>query len=105
MQGWIDDRPVLDGGSREDGVHRQHVLDEHQVGVVVGQVSERDEARKQRDGRDEGGLGAADDDHGILQETGYLANSAIASSASTPPVIEIGANAALAATSALDSMI
>jgi hypothetical protein len=34
----------------------------------------------------------------------YL-NNAIASSASTPPVIEIGANGALAATSALDSMI
>ena len=32
-------------------------------------------------------------------------NNAIASSASTPPVIEIGANDALAATSALDSMI
>ena len=34
----------------------------------------------------------------------YL-NSAIASSASTPPVIAIGANGALAAMSALDSMI
>jgi len=32
-------------------------------------------------------------------------NNAIASSASTPPVIEMGANGALAATSALDSMI
>ena len=32
-------------------------------------------------------------------------NSAIASSASTPPVIAIGANFAVAATSALDSMI
>jgi hypothetical protein len=32
-------------------------------------------------------------------------NNAIASPASTPPVIEIGANGALAATSTLDSMI
>jgi hypothetical protein len=39
-----------------------------------------------------------------IMDTRYL-NNAIASSASTPPVIEIGANGALAATSALDSMI
>ena len=35
----------------------------------------------------------------------FFGNSAIASSASTPPVIEIGANGALAATSAAVSMI
>src|SRR6266508_5441908 len=34
----------------------------------------------------------------------YFTNSAMASSASTPPVIEIGAKDALAATSALESM-
>ena len=39
-----------------------------------------------------------------IMDPRYL-NNAIASSASTPPVIEIGANGALAATSALDSMI
>ena len=39
-----------------------------------------------------------------IMDLRYL-NNAIASSASTPPVIEIGANGALAATSALDSMI
>jgi hypothetical protein len=39
-----------------------------------------------------------------IMDPRYLNNS-IASSASTPPVIEIGANGALAATSALDSMI
>ena len=39
-----------------------------------------------------------------MMDPRYL-NNAIASSASTPPVIEIGANVALAATSALDSMI
>jgi hypothetical protein len=35
----------------------------------------------------------------------YLANSAIASSASTPPVMEIGTKAVFAATSALEIMI
>jgi hypothetical protein len=39
-----------------------------------------------------------------IMDPRYL-NNPIASSASTPPVIEIGANGALAATSALDSMI
>jgi hypothetical protein len=27
-------------------IHRQHVLDEHEIGVVVGHVAERDEARE-----------------------------------------------------------
>lgn len=35
----------------------------------------------------------------------YLANSVIASSASTPPVMSIGAKGAFAATSLLESMI
>lgn len=39
-----------------------------------------------------------------IMDPRYL-NSAIASSASTPPVIVIGANGALAAMSALDNMI
>jgi hypothetical protein len=39
-----------------------------------------------------------------IMDLRYL-NNAIASSASTPPVIEFGANGALAETSALDSMI
>ena len=36
---------------------------------------------------------------------GHFTNSAMASSASTPPVIAIGANGALAAISALETMI
>ncbi len=101
MQRRRGDRPVLDGGERKDRVHRQHVLNEDEIGVVVGHVAEGDQAGEQRDGGDQRGLGRTDGDHG---STTYL-NSCIASSASTPPVIVIGTNGALAATSALDSMI
>ncbi len=96
------------------------MLNEHEIGVVVGQVAEDDEAGEQGDGRDQRHLGRTNGDHGYLQgrnnvgishqnrlvrDAPYFANSAIASSASTPPVIAIGAKRAFSATSALDSMI
>jgi hypothetical protein len=54
----------------------------------------------QRNGRDQRHLRGPM----VIIDAPYL-NNVIASSASTPPVMEIEANGALAATSALDSMI
>jgi len=64
MQGGDGDRAVFDGGEWKDRIHRQHVLHEHEVGVVVGEVAEGDEAGEQRDGRDQRSLGGAKREHG-----------------------------------------
>ncbi len=117
LQRGIGDRTIFDGGERVDRVHRQHMLHEGEIGVVVGDVPERDEAREEGDGRDQHYLCQAQSDHGAAEpcavkpwggferSIGYFGNRAIASSASTPPVIAIGAKVALAATSALGTMI
>src|SRR3981189_751440 len=94
------------------------MLDESEIGVVVGQIPERDEAGEQRDGRDRRRLCRTQSNHGHLQQRKtsaalprrtecrpYFVNSAIASSASPPPAIEIGANGAFAAISVPVSMI
>jgi hypothetical protein len=64
VQRGAGDRAVFDRREREDRIHRQHVLDEGEIGVVVGQVAEGDEAGKQSDGCDRRRLRRADGDHG-----------------------------------------
>ena len=79
---------------------------EFEIGAVISDVTEHDEARVQRKAGDEGDLGGANGEHRTLFGVrAYFANSFIASSASTPPVIEMGAKAAFAAISRLEIMI
>jgi hypothetical protein len=96
----IGDGAAADGRARPNRVHGQHVADELEIGAVVGDVAERDEAGEDGDRCDHAifarrvismGVSGGTPATRMKDDARYFANSRIASSASTPPVIEIGA--------------
>src|SRR5262249_31856591 len=67
MEAWDGDRPVTDPGRRKDRVHGQDVLNEGEIGVIVGQISKGDEAGEQGDCRNRCRLRRTNGNHRHLQ--------------------------------------